>query len=464
MSLNYFTTLAIFISVVLLIISRINATLPGQTQYGILTFDDTIDNNAGNNCAWPNTRPAVDSSVFPFSKFTAVNSAFFRDALACGECYELRCTSKVDAWGKCACKPSTSMTVMVFDYGQDKNSYPFVFDFSMAADSTASAIISGGPCNDGSKYNIEFTQVCCDHLSNIQITNAYGMTAEWLGFIVSQVRGYGSIQEFWFRENGRTDYYQCQRDNNGMNYNFICDPWSDDYTAYLAAESPPMTEQAYQLPIDIKIVNTNGDILESLDLITGYAVDTVFDFGANYMSGGCSGGSGSGSTTIEPTAVTSSPTPSPSPSPAPIPRPTYPPTTKSPSSTTTPAPVSPVDYCEFLPLEYCLRDYCCDNVDNAGRCKPMNSRPPCVPVRPTHEQFCSILTDVDCQAKYCCETAVASATNSACVPVSDPSCQPNQDMLPDPARTSDAPRYTDFIINTTTFSLLFSLFYILFLL
>eukprot|EP01084_Bolivina_argentea_P006787 12832_1 len=220
----------LFVYCVAVIMVGINGYL-GTEQEGVQTMFETVDLNPSNNCEWEKSTPMTDTSVFPFGMFTAVDSNLFGDGISCGECYELKCVEKLDTWGGCSCIPNAAVTVMVVDFGYDHSIHNQVFDSPY---SVASSILSGYCATDSSKYKISYRQVCCDHLQNIKIYNYEGITAWWLSFAIAKVGGYGSITNFYMREDGRTNWYECKRSTYGLNANFVCDPWTDDFANYKA--------------------------------------------------------------------------------------------------------------------------------------------------------------------------------------------------------------------------------------
>eukprot|EP01084_Bolivina_argentea_P181055 312741_1 len=259
----------------------INGDYLGAIHKGVKTVFETVDLDANNNCEWEKSRPMTDHSVFPYGMYTAVDTELFDDGISCGECYELKCVKPIDTWGKCSCKDGASVTVMIVDWGHDAAlPYTEVFD---SQGHVAREILSGDCLNDGSKYEITYQQVCCDHQENIKVYNYEGTTRFWLSFVVAEVRGYGSITNFYMREDGRTNWYECKRSTYGLNANFVCDPWTDDYANYKAEGVPlGLNQGPYLLPISIKITDSNGDTLKSSGLIKNFNPEEEFDFGDNF--------------------------------------------------------------------------------------------------------------------------------------------------------------------------------------
>eukprot|EP01084_Bolivina_argentea_P006788 12835_1 len=213
-------------------VAAIMVDIKGKVQEGVTTMFQTVDLNPSNNCEWEKSTPMIDTNVFPFGMFAAVDSNLYDGGISCGKCYELKCVEPLDTWGRCSCiSASAAVTVMVVDFGYDPTIPNQVFDLPY---SVASNILSGSCATDGSKYKISYEQVCCDHSGNIKIYNYEGITEWWLSFVIAKVGGYGSITNFYMREDGRTNWYECKRSTYGLNANFVCDPWTDDFANYKA--------------------------------------------------------------------------------------------------------------------------------------------------------------------------------------------------------------------------------------
>eukprot|EP01084_Bolivina_argentea_P006786 12831_1 len=191
----------------------------------------TVDLITHNNCEWEKSRPMTDITVFPFGMYTALDTNLFGDGASCGECYELKCVGSIDPWARCSCRAGEAVTVMVVDFGHDPELHNQVFDTPY---SVASEILSGDCATDGANYEISYQRVCCDHLGSIKIYNSPGIGPWWLSFVIAKVGGYGSITNFYMREDGRTNWYECKRSTYGLNANFVCDPWTDDFANYKA--------------------------------------------------------------------------------------------------------------------------------------------------------------------------------------------------------------------------------------
>lgn len=253
-----------------------------ETLLGYGKVFNTVDlDRAHNICAFSATQPVVNSAVFPFGHFAAVDTLLFDDGVACGQCYRLECVDKADAWGSCSCTPGASVVVMVADFGHDVADGSHVFDINP---NTASNIMACGDYNDGSKNNYTATRVPCEHLGDIALNNYESITPYYPVFTVSEVAGQGAIEQFFFRENGRSEYYECHRIDNGNIKNiWVCDPWTDDFTDYKTEGEPLgfITEAPYRLPIDIKLVDDAGNEIEALDVVTDFGAGSVFSI-ANF--------------------------------------------------------------------------------------------------------------------------------------------------------------------------------------
>ena len=179
-----------------------NGQLPGPTISSIITQFGTVDISGSNNCEWEHSEPITDSTIFPFGEFAGVNGDFFRDAVSCGECYELECVSPVAAWGGCQCINNATVIVQVIDFGNNVQGEDVSFDLPA---SVASKILSGECSVDGSRYNINYKQVCCEHLDDISIYN-YIITAlkrigyhlwlqRFVDMVLSQMRIFEKMEE-----------------------------------------------------------------------------------------------------------------------------------------------------------------------------------------------------------------------------------------------------------------------------
>ena len=239
--------------------------------YGTLFGNVDLD-LVNNSCSISTASSVVNNAIFPYGHLVAVNTQLLADGATCGECYKIECVDKVEAWADCSCDPGTSVVAMVADFGHDLANPSFDIQ-----PNTADIIMSCNIYNDGAKYNFKATRVPCEHQGDISLLNEGGITSEWLSYSLSEVAGQGGIEEFFFREAGRTDYYPCHRNTNGAQITWVCDPWTDDRDAYLASGAPlGLSEGPYRLPIDIKIIDDAGNEIETLDVATNFTQNSVF--------------------------------------------------------------------------------------------------------------------------------------------------------------------------------------------
>lgn len=233
----------------------------GSWIEGRSTFYSGIDSGA---CSYG----TISTSSFPYGYIAAVNEDFFDDSQSCGECYEVQCLGDWDGGTDGCCNTDSSsgnnsiVTIEISDLCPESGNTEWCsgdiahFDLSEAAFSVI------GDTNCG-VISMRYRRVSCDFSGNVIIESKDGVNAYWYAIFVKNVAGYGRISKVELKDS-----------SDGATWNV------GETTEYNGYEF--QNDAGWQTPLSVRITDSAGNNITSIDLIANTNAEEEFDFGSNF--------------------------------------------------------------------------------------------------------------------------------------------------------------------------------------
>ena len=232
---------------------------------GRSTYYTDIDGGA---CSYQ----TISTDSFPYGYIAAPNEDFWDGSRSCGECYEVQCLGDYDGETANCCNIDSStnnnsiVTIEITDVCPEDDNTEWCsgdidhFDLSEAAFD----VIANTNCG---VISMQYRRVSCDFESNLMIRNKDGINAWWYALFVENVAGYGRISQVELRDSS---------DDYG-NVWFVGE--TTTYNGYVFSSG---AANGWELPYSIRVTDSSGRNVTSIDLITDLTEDKEFDFGTNF--------------------------------------------------------------------------------------------------------------------------------------------------------------------------------------
>ena len=198
----------------------------------------------------------------------APNAHFYQNGSVCGRCYEVLC---IDDWHEntknCCHENGGSITVQIVDQcpidtneeycSGDEDHFDLSYDAFAALANPICGVIS-----------MQFRRVSCDFRTNIRIRNKDGINKWWYAIFVENVAGVGDLLKVELRDSSDDNLWHIGKTDKNSGTNF-----------YIFEKK---VSNGFTLPFDIRITNSNHQILTGWKKIKSIEPNVEFDFGSNF--------------------------------------------------------------------------------------------------------------------------------------------------------------------------------------
>jgi len=252
-------------------------TTLGDWTVGRSTYYEGIDDGA---CGYGN----ISGSSFPYRHIGAANQAYFNNASACGQCFELKCIEGWNVSGSC-CNADTTVIIEITDEcpvdGNEKWCSGDIVHFDLSP--KAFATIGVQTCG---VIKTNYRRVACDFGTDIKIKNKDGINQWWYALYVENVDNYGSLSEV-----------QLKDSSSGATW---VTGTHTSYNAYIFQSG-----SGWQTPISLAITDSDGNTLTATNVVTDLTEYSIFDFGSNFAIATSNSSATTSTTSASATSTTS---------------------------------------------------------------------------------------------------------------------------------------------------------------